>query len=117
MSKALLFVEDEVEMRELIVERIRDAGFLHDIYEATDPIQALDIFNEHKDRIGFMVCDFYLPVQNGNDLCQMIKEQSPRVQVICLTGDQSVKVEDNPGIDKVFYKPEGIEEMLKVVMK
>jgi len=118
MKKSILFVEDEADIRELVVERLQDVGFLHNIYEAADPVAALDLYHQHKDEIGFLVCDYYLPIQNGNDLCKMIKDSSPDCKIICLTGDTMVTLEDHQSeIDIVLYKPEGIEELLKLVMK
>ncbi len=118
MGKSILFVEDEADIRELVVERLEDAGFLHKIYEAADPVAALELFHEHKEEIAYLVCDYYLPIQNGNDLCKMIKESSPDCKVICLTGDTMVTAEDHKSaIDIVLYKPEGIDELLKLVMK
>lgn len=118
MGKAVLFVEDEADIRELVVERIQDTGFLHKVYEASDPVQGLDLFHKHKDEIGFLVCDYYLPIQNGNDLCKMIKESSPGCKIICLTGDTSVTLEDHKSeVDIILYKPEGVEELLKLISK
>ena len=91
MASAVLFVEDEEDIRELVIERLRDSGFISDIYEAADPVKALELYHAHKGEISFLVCDYYLPIQNGNDLCQMIKDSSPDIKIICLTGDTTVK--------------------------
>lgn len=118
MSKDILIVEDDDSIRELIVEKIKEAGFYQTIYQAADPMQALEHYHLHKDRIGFVVCDYYLPVQNGNDLCKMIKETSPDCTVICLTGDSTVKLEDHrTEVDGVYYKPEGLKEVVELIMK
>jgi DNA-binding response OmpR family regulator len=112
MKNALLFIEDEELIRELIIERLRDDGFEGQVFEAGDPVKGLDLFHSNKDEIGFVVCDYYLPIQNGNDLCKLIKEGSPQIKIICLTGDTSVTVENHGGeVDLVLYKPEGIDEL------
>jgi two-component system cell cycle sensor histidine kinase/response regulator CckA len=112
MKNGLLFIEDEDAIRELIVERLQDEGFEGMIFEAADPIKGLDLYHTNIDQIGFVICDYYLPIQNGNDLCKMIKDNSPEVKIICLTGDTTVTLENHKGeVDLVLYKPEGIDEL------
>ncbi|MFT6071143.1 MAG: DNA-binding response OmpR family regulator [Bacteriovoracaceae bacterium] len=116
MKNGLLFIEDEEEIRELIIERLQDDGFKGEIFEASDPVKGLDLFHNHKDQIGFVICDYYLPIQNGNDLCKMIKENSSDVKIICLTGDTTVSLENHKGeVDLVLYKPEGIDELSELL--
>ncbi len=114
MKNGLLFIEDEEEIRELIVERLQDDGFDGQIFEASDPVKGLDLFHHHKDEIAYVICDYYLPIQNGNDLCKMIKDNSSGVKIICLTGDTTVTLENHKGeVDLVLYKPEGIDELYR----
>lgn len=118
MFGEILLVEDDNEVRNLIIEKLREAGFEHTVYETSDPISALDVFHAHKDKISVVICDYYLPIQNGNDLCKIIKSGHPEVNIICLTGDSSVTGnEKDNGIDEVFYKPSGINEAINRALR
>lgn len=118
MKNGLLFIEDEESIRELIVERLVDDGFKGNIFEAADPVIGLDLFHKNKDQIKFVICDYYLPIQNGTDLCKIIKENAPEVKIICLTGDTSVTLENHKGeVDLILYKPEGIDELSSLLVE
>lgn len=116
MFGEVLLVEDDKDIRELIVESLPDSGFSLNIYEAENPMQGLDLLHEYKDRISTVVCDFYLPIQNDDDLCEIIKNNHPKMNVFCLTGEASVKAGDRPIIDKVFYKPEGVKQVVREIL-
>lgn len=57
----VLVVEDEDDIRQLIVDEIRDAG--HEVREAIDGEQALEILRNFK--VDVVFCDINMPHMNG----------------------------------------------------
>ena len=51
MALYILVVEDESDVRTLIVEQLRKDGIKNKILEAADPMEALDIYNKNKEKL------------------------------------------------------------------
>lgn len=106
---SVLLVDDESNFRELVRLHIHKQIGAVKIYEAANPIEGLELFEKYKDTIGYVFCDFYLPIQNGNDFTEMIKKANPMVKVCLVTGDDFINKEKHaPHIDRVFYKIDGV---------
>ncbi len=63
--QTILLVEDEEMLRELGVEILSDEGYR--VLAARDGLEAVEIFTEHRDNIGLVVCDLGLPRLGGYD--------------------------------------------------
>lgn len=105
MYGELLLIEDEDSIREIITDKLKAAGYHLRIHESADPMKALDLFHKNKERISFVICDYFLPIQNGDDLCQIIKSHKLDIKVFCLTGGTIDKSKPMIDFDRVFFKP------------
>lgn len=106
---SVLIIDDEPDFRELVNLHIQKSIGAIKVYEASNPIDGLNLFEKNKDTIRFVFCDYYLPIQNGNDFVEMIKKANPAIKVCLVTGDDFIKKEKHaPHIDRVFYKIDGI---------
>ena len=112
--RTILVVDDETEVRELIVETIK-SSFDCEILEASNPMIALDVFNQNSGAIDCVVTDFYMPIENGASLCQIITKDHPGLKIILFTGDHSIKkrLTGSEHINVILYKPEGLEELVE----
>lgn len=117
MSKSILLIEDEEDLRELISLGLRDAGIQESIYESFGPMEGLDIFNKHKHDLGLVICDQYMPYANGTEICEIIKRDRPDVEIIIFTGDKGFVLgnHENTYVNAVFYKPEGLKDLCEYV--
>lgn len=87
--KTILFAEDTAELRELMGDALRRAGF--NVIEAKNGMEALRLFNAMPE-IQAVLTDMEMPMLNGIQLCQEIQKIDPTVPVIMWSGAQ------NPGI-------------------
>ena len=78
--KKILVVEDEFEIRQLLVNYLQNDGY--EVAEAEDGINAIDIFG--KDRFDLVVLDILIPKIDGYGVCEFVKKQS-NVPVIFLS--------------------------------
>jgi CheY-like chemotaxis protein len=61
-NRQILVVDDNDDMREAVVELLRDHGY--DVLEAADGEQGLQVLRSHRN-IGLVVLDLMMPVMNG----------------------------------------------------
>jgi two-component system response regulator RegX3 len=107
---SILVVEDELGIREPLVYLLKREGY--DVLEATDGIQALDVFSSNK--VDLILLDLMLPGLSGNEVCRAIRAES-NVPIIMLTAkdteiDKVVGLEI--GADDYVTKPYSTRELL-----
>lgn len=83
----ILVVDDESEIRELLVEYLTTLG--HDVREATDGNSALAILYEES--IDVMLTDVRMPVMEGVDLIERLKDLDVTIGVVVMTGYPTVQ--------------------------
>lgn len=79
----VLVVEDEALVRMLVVQTLRDAGFV--VCEAAEAEAALEALRAD-DGIGLMVTDLGLPRVNGRRLADQARAHRPDMKVLFMTG-------------------------------
>ena len=82
-NEAVLVVEDEPVVRDLVVEVLRDLGFRP--IEAPDGPAGLEIVRSRA-RIDLMVTDVGLPGLNGRQLADQARALRPKLKVLFMTG-------------------------------
>lgn len=80
MSKKILIVDDENDIREIIKTYLKNEGF--EVIEASDGLIALEIFEINK--IDMVILDVMMPKMDGWQVCREIRKAS-RVPIIMLT--------------------------------
>ncbi len=110
----VLLVDDDLNYRKIAVMHLKKHFGNVKIFEAINPVEALSIFENHKDVIHYIFCDFYLPIQNGNDFVEIIKKNNKNVYVCLVTGDDISQLQKYaPNVDQIFSKLDGIEPIIK----
>jgi CheY-like chemotaxis protein len=108
----ILIVEDDSNIAEILKENILRMNSGHTIYEAADPIEALTLYKNNKFKIKYLVCDYLLPIQNGRDFIDIVREYSPQIKICVFTGDSAITKKDLINVDELFYKHDGIDQVL-----
>ncbi|MBI5385301.1 MAG: response regulator [Verrucomicrobia bacterium] len=84
-SERLLVVEDEPALRELVVEILQLHGY--DVLSAESGLRALEVWEQHKDRIDLLVTDMVMPGGiMGRELASRLQRESPELKVIYTSG-------------------------------
>lgn len=83
--KNILVVEDELEIRQLLANYLRNEGF--SVSEAEDGVAAIELFG--KEKFDIVILDILIPKIDGYGVCELIKSKSD-VPVIFLSalGDE-----------------------------
>ena len=78
----ILIVDDDIMFLSLLRDLLAPEG--HDILEATNGIEALDIFREAS--VDLVVTDIVMPEKEGLQTILELKKESPTSKIIAISG-------------------------------
>ena len=87
MSKKLLIVDDEIEIREMLSRHFEFLGC--NTSTAANGQEAMEYLDENK--VDIVITDIMMPVMDGVTLLKNIRKEFPMVQVIMITGYVSLE--------------------------
>ncbi|MBU0633318.1 response regulator [bacterium] len=116
-SLTALLVEDNELIKEQTL-KILDLLHFKEIYTAKNGEEGLAIYRKkHPDII---LSDYYMPMMNGLDMSEKIKEHNQEVPIILLTAMEQTDILEraiNIGIDGYIFKPVKIQKLLDLIDK
>jgi signal transduction histidine kinase/CheY-like chemotaxis protein len=83
-KETILLVEDEDQVRTVISEILKNAGF--QVLEARSPGEALPICEQHPVTIHLLLTDVVMPGMNGRELAQQVVSMRPDINVVFMSG-------------------------------
>ncbi|MFA5834849.1 MAG: PAS domain S-box protein [Bacteroidota bacterium] len=105
-KETILIVDDEEMLREILTESLRDEGYK--ILIASDGVEALKLYAEHRNSISLIITDLGMPNMGGEELFAKLQAMDPKVKVIISSGylDSSTRSDLlRKGIIDVLTKP------------
>ncbi|MDW0152334.1 MAG: response regulator [Nitrososphaeraceae archaeon] len=120
-NKIVSIVDNELSTTNLFYEALRTISGI-DVFRFTDPIEALDHLKMNKRDYAVMISDLRMPVINGVQLLQAVKDLNPLTRTILLTAyniDDSLLREytEKEIINCFLQKPIGIDQLRSEVCK
>jgi two-component system, cell cycle sensor histidine kinase and response regulator CckA len=113
---AILVVEDEIPMQELLRDVLRDNGY--NVKTASDGLEAIDIFESEYTELDAVILDIGLPRQSGYQTFLKMRDINADIPVIIASGfndpDARLAVE-TAGARLFIQKPYTFSHILKVV--
>ncbi len=83
-NETILLVEDEVMVRELAAEILKENGYK--ILESSRGEQALEISSQYKGKIELMISDVVMPGISGRELANLLINERPDMKVLFISG-------------------------------
>jgi DNA-binding NtrC family response regulator len=80
----LLVADDEVGLRQAIVEILRSNGY--NVLEADTSTHALEIARAHRERLDILLTDVVMPGLRGPELARGVMALHPEAQVVYMSG-------------------------------
>ncbi|MFN8139484.1 MAG: PAS domain S-box protein [Fimbriimonadales bacterium] len=80
----VLVVEDEASLREIIVHELRGLG--HEVLQAMDGVEALEVAAEYPGEIGLVVTDVVMPRMSGLELRRRLSKSRPESRFLMVSG-------------------------------
>lgn len=110
-AKKILIIEDEPNIRELVLYNLKTNGY--DCSAAEDGIMGITMV--HREKPDLILLDIMLPGKNGFEICKELREEGNNTPIIMMTAktEEADKVMGlDYGADDYISKPFGIREMM-----
>jgi len=119
MTRKILVVDDEEEVRDTIRLQLKDTGLV--VIEAQDGEKGIAVLdNENVLDVSAIICDVRMPKINGVEAVEYFRREYPLIPVIVLTGYPDVKLATEfmkEGVIEYLVKPVEKEKLIEVVTK
>jgi two-component system response regulator AtoC len=112
MNTKILVVEDEPEVRDYLGLALKQQGYAAEFAE--DGEEAINFLTQRGSDIGLMLLDIIMPRKDGLDTLQEVRQFSPRLPIVMLSGSCSpphIIQAMKGGADDFLQKPIGFEEL------
>jgi CheY-like chemotaxis protein len=116
VAQTILLVEDEETLRELGATTLEGEGYR--VLTAKDGLEAMAVFEAHRNEIGLVICDLGLPRLSGRDVFMRMKELRPNVRAIVASGYLEPNLRSEmlkAGVIDTIQKPYDFGEMLEKI--
>lgn len=115
LGEMVLLVDDDHEVRESIRHVLDFAGYR--VIEASDGVEALEIFKGKMDEIDLVITDLIMPRKNGKVLYDEIKVLKPSQKVVFISGHtaDSLYKQYLPEDGVIIFKPVLPSEFLRQI--
>jgi len=112
----VLVVDDEEPMRTVLAKGLNRAGF-HTL-QAANGLEALALFQQHRDLIRLVLLDLTMPIMDGEETCRELRRQGAGVPVILCSGFNEAEALDrfgDLGLAGFLQKPFGLGTLVERV--
>ncbi len=83
-KETILVVEDEPNVRKIVCKLLALSGY--SVLEASGPLEALELFEQHERPVDLLLTDVIMPGMNGKELHEQIARHNPDIKVIFMSG-------------------------------
>lgn len=83
-TETLLVVEDEEQVRELVIEMLETHGYK--VLQATNGKEAIKVYNQQRDSINLILTDVVMPEMGGKKLIQSLTNFKEGTKVLYMSG-------------------------------
>ncbi len=122
-GKTILFVEDEVDVRDFAVQLLKSLGFT--VYSAGNGMEGLKVLRALDFKIDLLITDVVMPIMSGEELAKITRKENPEIKIILISGYTNGYINLSDMKERKFFdyflkKPFFIEELyslLKTIFK
>ena len=114
---SIVLVDDELDIVNSVRRWLKADGF--DVYGFTNPLQALEYFQNNYDKIDLVISDIRMPGMNGYELVKKVKAIRPEIKVVFMTAleftEDMSEILPSIKIDGFMLKPGRIESLVNTI--
>lgn len=114
-TRKILIVDDEVELRSIVAEALELSGW--EVLTAANGAEALEIVRKSSD-LAAMISDVKMPVMDGRELLQQIKNSGlviPQIYLVTGFSNLSPREAQELGAKELFRKPFDLIQLCETI--
>lgn len=112
----VLYVEDEEEVQKQFANVLKKV--FSKVLIASNGQEGVEVFQKNQESINFIISDIQMPILNGLDMIEKIKEINPEIPAILVTShgefDYFMRANDL-GVYRYIQKPLDVSELFEAV--
>ena len=117
-SETILLVDDEEQIRDLIITALPQYGYT--VLDAANGVEALSVYKARREEIDLVILDMIMPEMDGKKCFQELKELDPAIRVVMSSGysvSGSYRNLESGGVKAFIDKPYRFGQMLETIRK
>jgi CheY-like chemotaxis protein len=99
----ILIVDDDSDVLNFLSDLLENHGY--HVMPVNNALNAVDIFKANLSKINLVITDIVMPLVEGNDLIKILKNISPDIRIIAISGFSDTAVREDSAIDAFVKKP------------
>lgn len=115
-GELILVVDDEPAIRDVTKTSLESHNYK--AITASDGIEAIALYAEHRDQISLVLTDMLMPSMDGITTIRTLRKINPNVKIIAvsgLTSQDKVNIAYDMGIKAFLYKPYTASQLLQTI--
>ena len=115
-GELILVVDDELAIRE--ITRTALETYSYKVLTASDGIEAIALYVQHKQEISAVLMDMMMPAMDGATAIAVLQKMNPQISIIALSGlasNQKVAGAAGPGVKAFLSKPYTAKQLLHTI--
>lgn len=113
-GELILVVDDEAPIREIVQISLEEHNYR--VLVASDGIEAIALYAQHKYQIGVVLLDMMMPAMDGATTIRTLQRLNPDVKIIAVSGLLASEQQANQaGIKTFLSKPYTAKDLLQVL--
>lgn len=100
----ILMIDDNTAYIYYFRELLKESSLKFNLVEASNPLEGLEKFNKFLYLFDYIICDYYLPIQNGQDFLEIVKSHNVNILCLLISADDSLRPKSLRFIDNFFGK-------------
>jgi len=110
----ILLVEDDADVRMVARDVLEASGY--QVWEASDGLEALNIWKANAPQIDLLLTDIIMPGGlNGQELADRLREERPGLKVILMSGYSPDRFATIQTYNRILSKPFSLESLTRAV--
>lgn len=115
-SLGVLVVDDEPHVRAIVSRLLKELGFA--VFEAIGASEALEIWNDHADRISVVITDVRMPGMTGPQLAANLADAGANVELLFMSGALvAPEIETEPWFLQKPFTPEALTAKIRCAIE
>jgi PAS domain S-box-containing protein len=115
-EELILVVDDEAAVRQITQTSLETYNYR--VLTASDGIEALAVYAQHKEEISVVLIDLMMPSMDGLTTIRTLRKIKPHIKIVAVSGlvsNDKLAQARRIGIQNFLYKPYAAKELLKTI--